>query len=300
MKFKLLTLFAAFSVLLASLCGCGNTEVNFSVAESKNFASETESDTAVTEISEETIDIPKTEMDTTEIVEEAISETEASTAESTLPETDSEQNSYGAYEKILDSLYYMLLNGLDYNDETEGISGVLEATLGYKNRQEALAAVGFIIEDLSGDGIPELIIASNLNGSNYGTPIYALYSCAYGEPSLTFYGSIRSIFRLKSDGNFLYRGSGGAAYSSFGNYTLSYDGTSLIRNYYYHTEPTELTEDGYYDTIIYRDNSNGESEETDMTIDDFADMAEDLSYMTVRLDLTPFSEYTPKAQKRRS
>lgn len=337
MKLKLFAFCAAFLVLSASLCGCKNVEVSFSVADSENSSSKSDkestslienkaetsevqetsdaasepettvSEASETEIPEETTDpknnefyevwqttAPETEEDNSEIIEETVPDTEISAGEVFSPESSPEQNDYGAYGNILDNFYYMISNG-SYGNGIGGETGVLEATIEYEDRQEALAAVGFKIEDLSGDGIPELIIASNSSESNYGTPIYALYSCVYGEPALTFQGVARSNYRLMYDGNFCYRGSGGAAYSSFGNYTLSYDGTSLIRNYYYHTEPTEITEDGYYDTIIYRDNSNGESEETDMTIDDFADMAEDLSYMTVRLDLTPFSEYTPKA-----
>lgn len=161
------------------------------------------------------------------------------------------QNTYeGIYDDFLEKIYNFIVNSPDDLVDMGGMGGIYEAAIG-KSSRETLSAVGYHIQDLNGDEIPELMlgeISENRDGKSYGKMVYSLYTYVDGEPKLVFEGFYRNRYEWMGDGKFYYTGSGSAIYSMFGTYELSSDGTELISNGYYfsHEKDEDFTEIGYY------------------------------------------------------
>ncbi len=198
------------------------------------------------------------------------------------------------YGSVLDSFYTLIESGGDELLEIEGGTGVLEAVR-YLDDGAPLDRVGYAIEDLSGDGIPELIIGAvmELEGNTgTGSDIYAVYACPDGMPRCSFEGWARNRFYSMEDGRFFNIGSAGAAYTIFGTYTLSPDGTSLVcQDYYFTYEKDEsFTEIGFYH------NTDGVwdpalSEELELSDDAFWALETELESQVRPMTFTPFSAY---------
>lgn len=110
-----------------------------------------------------------------------------------------------------------------------GETGIYELRMGTAP-EDALWQVGYAFRDLSGDGIPELIIAqvdSQAEAISFGKQILAIYSSIQGTPHLLLEGWARNRYCLLSDGSLLNQGSGGAAYSCLGLFRLDTEGTQL-------------------------------------------------------------------------
>lgn len=140
------------------------------------------------------------------------------------------------YRDVLDRYYTLLIND-SAEGSGEGEMGVWEAKL-YPLQATALDSVGYALKDISGDGMPELLIGAIARWDNqlaYGSEIFAMYTCAGGEPTLTFEGWARNRYCTMGEGTFFYQGSGGAMFSLFGTYTLTPDGTSLVCDDLYFT-----------------------------------------------------------------
>lgn len=204
---------------------------------------------------------------------------------------------YNEYNEIYSgviSRYYQLITG--YSEEWEildGEIGVLER-ITMLDTNDALETIGYTIQDISGDEVPELIIAAvsdSTDGIHHGTDILAVHTIVDGTPKLSFEGWIRNNYLLLENNTLLNRGSGGAMYSIFGTYTLSKDGTSLTNNEYYFTCEKGET----FDEIGIYYNTSGEwdkdiSEELDISIDEFWEIYRGLAEGSVRsLELIPFS-----------
>lgn len=209
-----------------------------------------------------------------------------------LPAVDMPEEMDGTeiYKDILDEFYILIVNGAGEDIYFEGSDGVSEA-LWAMEVENALDAIGYSIKDISGDGIPELLVGA-MDNSHSGKEIYAVYSCQNGTPICTLSGWSRSAYTSMGEGRFLYQGSGGAIYSIFGTYTLSPDGTSLIcEDYYFTCEKDEtFSEVGFYH------NTSGEwdkdaSEELNLSEEEFWKIQNDLAKQTERVELMPFSSY---------
>ena len=138
--------------------------------------------------------------------------------------------------------------------------------------------MGYLIEDLSGDGIPELAVGECSGMTN------ALYTLVDGKPELVFEGWYRSSYVYMGDGYFYYYGSNSASESGQGVFYLTKNGTGLECESFLFTG---LNSDG--DLEVYRNETGSwdpaESEKSDMTAEDFwaLDAPGD------PLPLTPFS-----------
>lgn len=193
------------------------------------------------------------------------------------------------YKDILDDFYTLIVNGSEEDTYFEGSDGVSEAL--WAMGENALELIGYSIKDISGDGIPELLVGA-MDDSNSGKEIYAVYTCQNDTPICTLSGWSRSAYTSMGDGRFLYQGSGGAIYSIFGTYTISPDGTSLIcEDYYFTCEKDEtFSEVGFYH------NTSGEwdkdaSEELNLPEEEFWKIQNDLAEQTENVPMMPFSAY---------
>ena len=162
-----------------------------------------------------------------------------------------------AYEAILERSVEVLASGGDI-EIGDGEMGLLEAA--YQDAD----GVGYAIEDLNADGVPELIL-----GPADGNSIYALYTGNGSEPVLLLEGWARNYWQYLGGGRFYVSGSGGVAYNMVGTFALSRDGRELVcEDFYFTYELDENFEEfgvfhnteGLWDTSV--------SELLDMTYDD--------------------------------
>lgn len=198
------------------------------------------------------------------------------------------------YSEKLKSFYELILTNPDQLEPSEGESGVMEVIMG-KEADDALNSIGYAIQDINEDEIPELLIcAVEESGadSSYGSEILAAYTCVDGMPQYCFEGWSRSSYHYLGDGDFFYQGSGGAMYSMFGVYTLSQDGSGLsCEDYYFTFEKDEgSTEIGFYhNTTGAWDKSL--SQELSITSELFWQMAAVFEDQIQSVPLIPFSAY---------
>lgn len=92
--------------------------------------------------------------------------------------SDFERSGGGPYKETLDALYENMTAGEGSNDQLAGSVGIME-TVNALGREAALQGTGFSIEDITGDGVPELLVGS-MPGS--GESVYAVYTIRNGTP----------------------------------------------------------------------------------------------------------------------
>lgn len=196
-------------------------------------------------------------------------------------------NQAQVYDGVLRDFKRIIAEGSDENVNSEGGTGVLEAISG-KKKDTALASIGYVIKDISGDGIPELLIGAVGRSGR----IYAVYTSVDGKPHFTFESWARNSADYMDGGRFFRQGSNGAMYSIFGKYTISRDGTSLRCNDYYFT----FEKDRDFKKIGYYHNTSGKwdkaaSKELKISAAEFAQIEKSLSKQIAPVELTPFSKY---------
>lgn len=195
-----------------------------------------------------------------------------------VPEQTSEQATAPdlAYSELVERFRALVSDPFGQDSDKPGEMGVLETARGMGD--SAVYEMGYLIEDLSGDGIPELLV-----GELYGIT-NALYTLVDGKPELVFEGWYRSSYVYMGSGYFYYHGANSAAESGQGLFYLTKDGTRLECESFLFTG---LNSDG--DMVVYSNETGSwdpaESEKSDMTAEDFwaLDPAGD------PLSLTPFS-----------
>ena len=201
-----------------------------------------------------------------------------------------------AYQEVLDR-YYALLTDDSADGSGEGEIGVWEARTCPGDTGSALDSVGYALEDMSGDGVPELLIGAITRRDGqlaYGSEIFALYACADGVPALTFEGWARSRHYTMGGGAFFYQGSGGAMFSLFGAYALAPDGSRLVcEDLYFTQEKTGTPEE----IVLYHNRTGSmdpaESEELAIPEEQFWQLEAALESRVREIALTPFSQYAP-------
>lgn len=158
----------------------------------------------------------------------------------------------------------------------------------------ALDFVGYAIEDISGDGIAELLIGYMDDGTwnLYSSNIFAVYTLKDNAPVLALSGVYRDAYRYLGGGRFLNVGSGGAYLNSFGTFSLSRDGQKLTCEDFYFTVPRK---DAAWETTVYS-NKTGEcnaakSAKFNGTEDDFWILQENLLSQTGHIAWTRFADY---------
>lgn len=197
------------------------------------------------------------------------------------------------YEPLILHYYQLLAEEEEISEAQDGEVGVLEVKA-RRGSREALQNIGYAVEDISGDEIPELLLGAinrQEGDSFYGSEIYALYTLEKDKVKASFEGWSRSSYSYLGDGRFFHQGSGGASYSAFGVFTLSPDGRSLTCQDYYFTYDKEGDP---WETLYYH-NKTGQwnrtlSEELKISDEEFWKMATDLESQTKVIQLKPFSQ----------
>ena len=183
-----------------------------------------------------------------------------------------------AYDNLIERYRFLVTQPYMVEDIAEyGEFGVIESARAMGD--DAVYEMGYLIEDLSGDGIAELVV-----GETDG-PINALFTLVDGEPQLVFEGWSRSSYVYMGGGYFYYYGSNSAAESGQGIFYLTEDATTLECDSFLFTG---LNSEG--DFVVYCNESGSwdpeESTKSDKTIEDFWA----LDSPGEALPLTPFSD----------
>ncbi len=181
-----------------------------------------------------------------------------------------------AYSDLVERFRTLVSDPFGQDSDKPGEMGVLETARGMGD--SAAEEMGYLIQDLSGDGIPELAV-----GGLYGMT-NALYTLVDGKPELVFEGWYRSSYVYMGDGHFYYYGANSAAENGQGVFYLTKDGTELECESFLFTG---LNSDGDLD-VYYNETGSwdpAESEKSDMTAEDFWA----LDPAGEPLPLTPFS-----------
>lgn len=202
------------------------------------------------------------------------------------------------YSDILDKCAIILDSDINDIVDDDAYIGLMETKMG--DAQDALDNVGYIIKDISGDGIPELMVGyvtdiKDEDVRHNGVMLtYTLDKKL--KPVKVFEGWYRNYYEYKGKGVFNYQGSGGAMYSSFGDFMITKDGTKLeCQNYYYtYDKDNDPTVIGYYYSTV-PDSDVKNSRELDMTAEEFYKITGNFSgvYEEI-LEFIPFSKYEVK------
>lgn len=152
---------------------------------------------------------------------------------------------------------------------------------------DALDAVGYAITDISGDGIPELVVGLL---PEYGGYVDAVYTLVDGEPRFVLEGWPENSYSYIGDGTFYYYGYGWSDVWEAGQgfFALTEDGTELVCQEFYFTR---LQEEELSDVPVYTNTTGSwepsKSQETEMSSEDF--WAWEPEYE--KLPMTPFSAF---------
>lgn len=210
------------------------------------------------------------------------------------PKEPEEPDYLAVYAPVLDEICDVLYNGLDDGKEYPNApSGVIEMAM-WMERGELTASVGWKLTDISGDGVPELLVGTlRSERSEAEQPVvFGGWTCRDGEPVCFLDGWGRNSYQWMGGGRFYHFGSGGAAYSSFGSYQVTPDGTELSCEDFYFTEPKK---DDDYDVCCYHNTTgawdSAQAEELDIDSDAFWKLSDELAAQCVDPELLPFSDY---------
>ena len=173
------------------------------------------------------------------------------------------------YNSVLEEYYYMIEYANNQNELDEKFMGVVEAARAFED--EALNEIGYLITDINGDGIKELLvgISDDTDDDYLKNDIYALYTLKGDSPSFVLGSRSRNWYSL-IDGNKVFNcGSNGAAFRIFGEYTLGDDGELDCNDFYF-----SYDKDGSYTNIGFFHNTTGiydmaEADELDISEDEF-------------------------------
>lgn len=246
-----------------------------------------------------------------EKAEEAETQAKEEESKPALQEADTEENKKEEQKKpggipyyeeiyagLLEEYYDLIVTTVTseefYPNDLYGKMGIEEIVGWNDDLEDALKSVGYSMQDINGDDIPELLVGPvyEQDGIVHGDTIFGMYTCVNDVPFGVIDGWYRSSYSIAEDGSFIYSGSGSAVHTILGKCYLASNAEELSWEHYYFTEFTdeEDTEIGcYYNTI-------GEwevkaSELLEITLDDLWGIQEELFAQVSSIDMMTFYDY---------
>lgn len=220
-----------------------------------------------------------------------LSTTQVSTEEVT---TEDLQMQYAsAYDALLAKIYEYIASNGENDMVDEGCIGIMELLPECRD-ENPLSCFGYCIEDINEDDIPELVICSKQKEDEneyYGKDMLSVYTLVDGQPQLSFEGMVRHRYLLGPDNRIYSIGSGSAFCTILSTYVLEPGDTSLTCEECYFSDSINQNLDiGYFhnDTgDVDKDNS----EQIDMTSDEFKAMIQEIEDSAVFIPITLFSQW---------
>ena len=196
-----------------------------------------------------------------------------------------------AFEPVFSEIFEILDYGYNMDREYEYVSGGLTEKINYPGDSDLLKDIGYLFEDLNGDGAEELLIGSDEDYEETGprSYIYGIYSAKDGKPVTVVAGSARSAYMYMGDGQLFYCGSAGAMNTIIGENHLNEACTDVIWDDFYFTDENENGEVGvYYNNDGFFDVSA--SKELKMSEDEFVSLMDEYEDRCKRVPWKPIGD----------
>ncbi len=208
--------------------------------------------------------------------------TDTSVQETTFPP---EVDYSDIYSEVLKEYFDFIVAGADNAEYVEGKYSISESLYADVSPSRVLETYGYIIEDINGDDIPELIISNvvsdeDISENNRLNAIEALYVWKDGKARLVAYSGYMSTYFLSTDGLIIYNGYMNDQYPIFGIYTIDDNGALVPKVCYFSDD------NGYYYS------PDGEIDPAKAEIfseSEFYSMEDEFYAHTKVIDVTPFS-----------
>ena len=302
MKFKKPLLLAVLFISMIMLTACTKTD-NGMVYEDATARAATDDGVAENVTDDTTVDAADDATDDAAVDAAANAQIENAPNENEQSESGKQENDQVAdeekymklYAPVMHEMLDVIQKGYDFDKEYPYVSNALIERVMYADRDAVSKNVGYLLMDVNGDGILELLIGENIN---YETDdlgqrcyVYSCYTIKDEKPVAAFMGMTRSSFEWIGDGQFYYLGSGGAYDTLFGLAHLSDDGANLVWEDFYFTAANEDM-----DGVCIYHNTEGvydadKSEKLDISEEEFSEIVDE-AYKQVLLTWNPINQYT--------
>lgn len=220
------------------------------------------------------------------------SEGKKESEEESKPEKEEDTDYEASYSPVLDEVLEAVTDGYDFEKGYKYISDGLMEKCMYPGDGDLTETVGYVLEDISGDGIPELIVGCDEAYGDNGPKsyIFSVLTLKNDKPFKVFDGWARSSYNWMGDDHFYYSGSGGAAITIFGENHLSRDGSEIIWDDFYFSDEKDGGEIGlYHNTTGVFDAK--EAEELQISQSEFFSKMDDYESVCKLLSWTPIGSY---------
>ena len=233
--------------------------------------------------------------------EAAADSEETETEPETKPETISEESPVEKdlkddsgidYEALYEPVFTEILEIIDYgyniDREYEYASGNLTDMIDSGEKDNPLDQIGYRLEDISGDGVPELLVGYDADYMHNGGESYVagIYTVKDGKPFTAYAGSARSGYMRMDDSHFFYTGNINATFMIMGKNHLAEDGTEIIWDDCYFSDEKSDGTVGYYHNQTGIINAE-QSDEMKISGEDFNKIMDGLAGSCIRIEWTP-------------
>lgn len=282
MKRKVLSLVLVMVIAISSLGACGkNEKIVIDPGETTISASTETTVSNETEINEPADEI----VISTESTNSAEEPTENAESDTLVRNPDGTVNYLYYYSSVLSRVHYVMTYSRDDFEYAEGEDWLYEIT-NYANGTTNLGNYGYCLDDISGDGIPELILTDK-----QGMTVYNLYTLVDYDPFLVCSGYFNCNYAYMGGNRFEQFVSAGGMYQTMGIYELSENGQELVTVDYYFTCESDTSreiKESYH-------NTTGESDKEKSELIDNDDFL--LAWCQYEEQITPLSNVTLYSEK---
>ena len=299
MKKKVIACILGIALVMTLLSGCGNKDEKGSLAGKLENIKDTVSDDSDSKASSDEAASEEDKAEDTEKSggdDKALKESAEGSGEEQKEKQEEEAGDDAAhyeeiYAPVLSEVYEVMDKGYDYDRTYKYISdGLMERAM-YPGDDDLMKVIGYVIEDMSGDGIPELLVGGDEDyGEGPTSFIYSIFTVKDEKPFPVIEGWARSSHRSLGNGYFYYLGSGGVASTFMGEYRLSDNGQESVWVDFYFTDEKESGDIGTYHNTTGSCEA-AESDEIDLPEDEFSRMMDDYEKRCVNISWTPIGDF---------
>lgn len=202
------------------------------------------------------------------------------------------------YSFIMDGVYDYAAKGLDDKLVNEGTGGIREVV--EVNKEKSGAIIGYTLQDLNGDDVPELVLgyAKDKHGAGYyGSDLYAVYTLVNGKPLRAFEGTMKNRLTFLRDDRLFLQATSSAVNHMFGAYVLAPTGEPACIDYYFSSfNEQNPAQPGFYHNTDGRQDKQA-SEKLNVTAEEFFLRSEIYTREAAQMEFIPLKNYPKQGAK---